>query len=79
MISAFRNVKLAPAGGLSKYLYDAIQAGNTYPFLFGYMPAGTGKTILCNIFELFAQDTSGDALTNFVNDIAGVSAEIGAR
>ncbi len=79
MISAFRNVKLSPSGGLSKCLYDAIQSGDTYPFLFGYMPAGTGKTILCNIFELFAQDTSGDAQKNFVNDIAAVSLEISTR
>lgn len=74
MVPAFKSIDLKPTGGFSLALMEANAKGGNYAVRFGEMPDGFGMNTLGPVFELFAQDTSGEALNYFVQDVTNAVA-----
>ena len=76
MVPAFKSVTLEPAGDFSRALVAANAKGGNYAVRFTDMPDGFGLNTLAPIYDLFAQDTSGDAINLFMKDIEDAAASI---
>lgn len=77
MVPAFKSVELLPSGDFSKALVEANAKGGNYTVRFGEMPDGFTLNYLAPAYDMFAQDTSGDALDNFIADVIAAIAEHG--
>lgn len=73
LIPAYNNVTLAPTGNFSKAVMAASASGDYYPFLGTSLKSGVAQDLLMPAYDMFAQDTSGDALNNFVQDVKAVA------
>lgn len=79
LIPAYTNVTLTPTGNFSKAVMKANNSGDFYPFLGTSLKAGVAQDLLMPVYDMFAQDTSGDALNNFVADIKAASVQSASK